>query len=184
LGDTLALLASLNHDEVCLVAKNNAFLSPLETLRANLIFVDGGSNVGVLLAVTGALRAGKTVVLYPAGAIEPDPAWLHPGEPDLLPWSRSVDTLVQAARRTGFSFDVQCVAVWGVYPRRPSGRARWANLAVVLGLTVGRSRLTLRTSVPVSSRVGVDKTVTLAAKETMRRLFPKRVLQHGKPLPK
>ena len=107
-GDSLALLSSLERDDIRLVAGEREFFFALPNLLPYLILVpeDPSKRTGVLRAMVDDLRQGKTVILYPAGEIEPDP-FLHPDESFLKPWSSAIGLLVRLAQQGGFHFRIQ-----------------------------------------------------------------------------
>jgi hypothetical protein len=118
-GDSLALIAALERTDVRIVAGEREFFRALPGLASSLIPVpeDERKRIGVLRAVAGDLRAGRTVILYPAGRIEPDPL-LHPERYPLEEWSSAVGLLVVLAAREGFRFGLKPALVGGVLPAR------------------------------------------------------------------
>lgn len=122
-GDSLALLAALERNDVRIVAAERDFFRALPGLADCLILVpeDERKRIGTLRAMAADLKAGRTVVLYPAGRIEPDPL-LHPDRYPLEAWSAAVGLLVVLAAREGFSFDLKPALVGGVLPPRAVGR--------------------------------------------------------------
>ncbi len=118
-GDSLALLAALERSDVRIVAGERDFFRALPGLAGSLIPVpeDERKRIGVLRAMAGDLRAGRTVILYPAGRIEPDPL-LHPDRYPLEEWSSAVGLLVLLAAREGFRFGIKPALVGGVLPGR------------------------------------------------------------------
>lgn len=128
-GDSLALLSALERRDARIVAGEREFFRALPELSDLLIPVpdDPGKRIGTLRAMARDLKAGRTVVLYPAGSIEPDPL-LHPDEEPLKPWSSAAGLLVLLAAREGFRFSLKPVLVGGVLPPHavggpPSGAA-------------------------------------------------------------
>ncbi len=108
LGDSLALMAVLPPNRYRLVAHDRLFFRALPEVYRHLIHVpenprERHSVVGQILE---AIDRGLLVVLYPAGAIEPDPAffrwgWTRPGEPLLGKWSPVVNLIARRLRQTG-----------------------------------------------------------------------------------
>lgn len=90
LCDAVALFASLPRDDLRVVAIDRPFLRSLPNTSERLIYMgDGGSSV--LRRVTNHLRAGGSVLLFPAGEIEPDPGIdLAAAALSLRGWSKSV----------------------------------------------------------------------------------------------
>jgi hypothetical protein len=93
LADSLALFATLPRRDVRLVAAEMPFLKPLPNTSRHLIYVAEASpgRFGVVRTATRYLKSGGTVLIFPAGEIEPDPAVL-PGAIEVLGrWSESLD---------------------------------------------------------------------------------------------
>lgn len=122
--DALALFASLDRSDLMIVAAERRFLRALPNVSERLLFVpiDGGGGreiqartVGVRRALRH-LRGGGALLHFPAGRIEPDPAFLGPGEEPLAPWHPSVGPLLRAAAAAGGH--VVLAAVSGVHSPR------------------------------------------------------------------
>ena len=114
-SDGSALLAVLGRPDLRVVVAPHAFLRALPQTSRYLFFRDPPPAVGLALlhAVVRHLRGGGAVLLFPAGAIEPDPA-VHPGAAEALQrWSRSSTTLARLVP----GLVVVPTAVWGVLAR-------------------------------------------------------------------
>lgn len=76
LVDAVALLSRLAEHDVRLLVAERPFFHALPALRRHLILVAaaGGGRAWSVRAAIQHLRAGGTVLTYPAGRIEPDPA--------------------------------------------------------------------------------------------------------------
>lgn len=108
LGDSLALMSVLPPNRYRLVANDRLFFRALPEVYRNLILVPESPQerhrvVGQILQAIG---QGLLVVLYPAGAIEPDPAffrwgWASPEEPLLGQWSPVVELIARRLRQAG-----------------------------------------------------------------------------------
>ena len=92
LGDVLALVSRLARSDLKIVARDRPFLRALPGLSRSLILVpDRGGRV--LRDLENHLKAGGAVLTFPAGRIEPDPAWFRPtGWAD---WSASTALLLR-----------------------------------------------------------------------------------------
>jgi 1-acyl-sn-glycerol-3-phosphate acyltransferase len=97
MSDAMALFASLPRQDIKIVAKKNAILPLLQGIGQHIIFVPDSSlsPISTVRAVTKQLRAGCTVILYPAGAIEPDPATRSNAVDTLPRWSHSLKVFAQ-----------------------------------------------------------------------------------------
>ncbi|MEM6429923.1 MAG: 1-acyl-sn-glycerol-3-phosphate acyltransferase, partial [Deinococcota bacterium] len=97
LADALALLASIPRDDLIIVAAQRPLLSALPNLAGKLVYVAEGSRQDALLRqLVRHLRVGGSVLLFPAGGIEPDPARDTEGaNASLNTWSRSPELLLK-----------------------------------------------------------------------------------------
>lgn len=150
MGDSLALLSSLERDDIRLVAGERKFFFALPNLLPYLILVpeDPSKRTGVLRAMVDDLKQGKTVILYPAGEIEPDP-FLHPDESFLKPWSPAIGLLVRLAQQGGFHVTIQPAVSAQVLPphvlgrryvQRPALREKLERQAVGKIIGLGRAK--------------------------------------------
>lgn len=75
LSDTIDLFASIPRDDLRIVAAHRPFLVALTNLTEKLVFVqqDAGARMGAFRSVIQELKAGRAVLTFPAGKIEPDP---------------------------------------------------------------------------------------------------------------
>lgn len=108
LGDSLALMAVLPQDRYRLVANDRVFFRCLPNVLERLILVpaDPTERHRVVGAILEAVGRGELVVLYPAGSIEPDPAfrrwgWISPEVPLLGEWSGVVALVARRLKRGG-----------------------------------------------------------------------------------
>jgi len=122
LGDALALLAVLDQPGLAVVAREREVLRALHNFSRRLLVVPQTGAGRVLKLLEDHLNGGGAVLTFPAGRIEPDPAWFDPG-PSWARWSRSTELL---ARRVE-GLRVQPVLVSGVRLRAfvDPWAARW-----------------------------------------------------------
>lgn len=138
--DALALFASLDRADLMIVAAERRFLRALPNASQRLVFVpiDAGGGREILARTAGVrraarhLRGGGAILHFPAGRIEPDPAFLGPGEEPLAPWHPSAGSLLRAAAAAGGS--VVVAAVSGVHSPRAK-RLLVTRLAERRGIT-------------------------------------------------
>jgi hypothetical protein len=97
LTDALALLASIFRDDLLIVAAQRPLLAALPNLACKLVYVAESSRQDVLLRrLVRHLRVGGSVLLFPAGGIEPDPARDPEGaSASLETWSRSPELFMK-----------------------------------------------------------------------------------------
>jgi hypothetical protein len=97
MADTLLLLASLPRTDLLIVAADRPFLRSLPSTQRHLIFVPEmvENRLNVVRQITDHLHSGGSILTYPAGAIEPDPAVIPGAEKSLDNWSESIALFVR-----------------------------------------------------------------------------------------
>jgi hypothetical protein len=120
--DALVLLASLERDDVAIVAADRRFLRAMPGLQPHLVFVPEGQPSAAMGRAMGLRRAvahlagGGASLHFGAGRIEPDPPFL-PGGPEILaPWQSGTGALLRGAARCA-GLVVPALAT-GVHSRR------------------------------------------------------------------
>ncbi len=104
LTDTLALFASIPRSNLRVIAADRPFLRALPNTSQHLIYVDEAAthNLAAVRAGVAHLCAGGSLLTFPGGSIEPDPA-LAPGAIDALArWSESVTLFAKLTPTTRF----------------------------------------------------------------------------------
>jgi 1-acyl-sn-glycerol-3-phosphate acyltransferase len=95
LSDTVALFASFPRDDLRVVAIDRPFLRALSNTSKHLIYLDHGVN-SIFRHITRHLRSGGSVLIFPAGDIEPDPEVdLAAATSSLRGWSKSIGVLAR-----------------------------------------------------------------------------------------
>jgi 1-acyl-sn-glycerol-3-phosphate acyltransferase len=103
LSDAVALLAALGRDDTWIVAANYPFLRALRLASRRFLFVsdDRADRLSAFRGIVSRLRAGETVVVFPAGQLELDPALSRVAAlASLTTWSRSIGLLARLAEGT------------------------------------------------------------------------------------
>lgn len=121
--DTLAIFATLDRPDLRVVARPQPLLGLIGSLAPYLLMLpdEGAGRTGGLRQVLQALRENQTLLLYPAGHLEPEPmlvgrhglndsASLEP----LVSWSNGIGTMVKLAVRQGIPLQVVPVSLTGV----------------------------------------------------------------------
>lgn len=125
--DALALMAALGRPDLMILAADRTFLRALSAMEPHFIFFpleaeDNPRSLARVSALRKAIRhlnAGGAVLHFPAGRIEPDPAFLKNGEDILSFWKPGAGILARAAAAAGGEL---CVAVVsGVHSARAKG---------------------------------------------------------------
>jgi 1-acyl-sn-glycerol-3-phosphate acyltransferase len=121
--DTLGIYATIPRPDVRALARPQPLLGLLSSLAPNLLMLpdEGAGRAGSLRQVLQMLRADGTLLIYPAGHLEPEPMLMgrhglvEPAAQESLgPWSNGVGTLVKLAVRQGVPLQVVPVALSGV----------------------------------------------------------------------
>ena len=103
LADAVSLLHAVGRDDMWIVAADFPFLRAMRGANRRFLFVRDGraARLSALRAIVGRLRRDDAVLLFPAGALEPDPA-VAPAAAlaSLASWSRSVELIARLAPRT------------------------------------------------------------------------------------
>lgn len=114
--DAIAIFASIVRKDLLIIAKERPALHHLGNLSNHLIYVPESDHgrISTVRQTTGYLRAGKSLLLFPAGEIEPDPA-LHPNlaVQKLKTWSQSISLFARCVP----GLTILPVAVSGVISR-------------------------------------------------------------------
>lgn len=100
LTDTVALFASLPRKDLSIVATDRPFLRAISETSKHIIYLKSQSDfqITALREIVRRLNEGGSVLLFPAGQIEPDPA-IAPDAPDSLEgWSKSLGLIVKLAK--------------------------------------------------------------------------------------
>ena len=153
--DALALIAALGRRDIMIIAADRAFLRALPTLSSrHLLLIPDEADapdraIGVRRAVRH-LRAGGALLQFPAGRIEPDPAFLRPGEDPLGAWHAGAGLLLRATAGAGGR--VVTAVVEGVHSPRVK-RLFITRLAERRGITT--LSMTIQTALPIFDDVDV-----------------------------
>jgi len=102
MADTVALFVAIGRPDLRVVALERPFLQTLKNTSQQLIYVpeDADKRAGVARAVVKQLQAGRAVLTFPGGNIEPDPAVLPGAAQALENWSDSVSLFARLAPET------------------------------------------------------------------------------------
>ena len=180
LSDAVAILAALGREDAWIVTANYPFLREMRLASRRFLFVsdDRGDRLSSFRRIVVRLRAGETVIVFPAGNLELDPALSRDAAlSSLASWSRSIELLSRLAPGTV----VVPTAISGVVSRSAfehplakrravaKERQRMATL-LQLALPVYRAnRVSIRFGAPIAPCVGYD--VHAAVINAMRALI-------------
>lgn len=138
--DALALMAAIGRRDLLIVAADRRFLRALPHVSGQLLFVPLDSDQTPEVTARTAsvrralrhLRGGGALLHFPAGRIEPDPAFLGAAEEPLAPWHPSTGALVRVTAAAGGH--VVTIVVSGVHSARAK-RLLVTRLAERRGIT-------------------------------------------------
>lgn len=102
-SDAVALLAALGREDAWIVTANYPFLRAMRLASQRFLFVsdDRADRPSAFRSIVSRLRAGDTVLVFPAGGLELDPALSRVAAlASLATWSRSIQLLARLARDT------------------------------------------------------------------------------------
>jgi len=112
--DSLAIAASLPRDDLKIIASGFPLLRELPNASRNLIFTDPkakrSENFSVVRSVIRHLKTGGSILIFPSGKIEPDPAVLPGAVEALNAWSPSIELFLRKVPET----KVEIIIVSGV----------------------------------------------------------------------
>jgi len=180
LSDAMAILAALGREDAWIVTADYPFLRAMRLASRRFLFVsdDRSDRLSAFRSIVSRLRAGDTVVVFPAGGLEIDPALSRDAAlASLKKWSRSIELLARLALGTV----VVPAAVSGVVSRsafdHPLARRRnpveeRQRMATLLQLAVPAykpSRVNVSFGAPIAPCVGRDVHGVLI--ESMRELI-------------
>ena len=100
--DTLALFAALNRSDLKIIALDRPFLLSLPNISKQLFYVTENPNDRVALVrhISAHLRAGGSILTFPAGHNEPDPDVYDGAVNSLQSWTDSVGVFLRLAPQT------------------------------------------------------------------------------------
>jgi 1-acyl-sn-glycerol-3-phosphate acyltransferase len=99
MADTLALFASIARPDLRIIALNRPFLRLLPNISSHLFFIGGDAvqRVSAIRRTSAHLRAGGSVLTFPAGHNEPDPEVYGGAVESLQSWTDSIGVFVRLA---------------------------------------------------------------------------------------
>src|SRR3989442_9520850 len=103
ISDAVALLAALGREDAWIVTANYPLLRAMRLASQRFLFVsdDRADRLSAFRSIVSRLRSGDTVLVFPAGSLELDPALSRVAAlASLATWSRSIELLARLARDT------------------------------------------------------------------------------------
>lgn len=159
--DALVLASSLQRDDICVIASAIPFLRSLPFSREHFFFI---SKTGPdrALSVRQAIRhlqAGKALLLFGSGQIDPDPAVYADAGEGIRRWSKSVEIFLRAVPELRVAVSIVSHVVspqWRYSPfywlrRRPVDRRRLVEFAQVIAQLCWPGRWMLSPRVTVTA---------------------------------
>ena len=100
--DSMALVSSIPRPDIVAYASDSPFLCAMEGIRKHVIFVDfkpiGGMNA--LHEGIAQLQAGRAVLIFAHGFVEPDPGFMPGARETIGEWSRSLEVMLRKEPKT------------------------------------------------------------------------------------
>ncbi len=157
LADTLILFSSLPRADLRIVGVERPFLKALVNVNRHMTYVpdDPGKRMGIVRVIGSHLRQGGSVLTFPAGQIEPDPASMPGALESLESWSESVAVFARLAPETRIVVAIVSGVIWPKTLTHPLTRLRkqrkdQERIAASLQVLVQTLRPSLK---PVTTRV-------------------------------
>jgi len=165
LGDANALVAAMEREDFKIVVTENELYPTMPRFSSHLITIpeDKRFPVSAFRAVLSAFRRGEAVVLFPAGRVEFDPAFIDKEESLLRSWSPLVGFLCLQAAKQRIPVSVLPVMISNVYSRHafnnwlvrmvptPERKVNRALLNIILAGAAKRQRVSISVGEPVPS---------------------------------
>ena len=100
--DSIVIGASLPRDDLSIVATSFPLLQRLPSASQHLIYIDphAPSNLAGVRSTINHLQTGGTVLIFPSGRVEPDPAILPNAREKLQNWSPSIELFLRKVPET------------------------------------------------------------------------------------
>jgi hypothetical protein len=100
--DSVAIGAILPRDDLNIIATGFPLLQRLPATRQHLIFVDPQANMNIagIRSTIQHLQAGGSVLIFPSGRVEPDPAIFPNARQALQNWSPSIELFLRKVPQT------------------------------------------------------------------------------------
>ena len=119
--DTFSLFAAINRPDLRIIGLHRPFLVELTNLAKQLFYVSDvdTERVRTVRHVSNHLRGGGSVLTFPAGEIEPDPAVLPDAVDWLKRWNDSAGVFIRFARDTKIVPVLVSGVVWDKALRHP-----------------------------------------------------------------
>lgn len=98
ISDAVALVAALGREDAWIVTANYPFLRAMRLASRRFLFVsdDRTDRLSAFRSIVSRLRLGDTVIVFPAGGLELDPALSRDAAlASLATWSRSIELLAR-----------------------------------------------------------------------------------------
>jgi acyltransferase-like protein len=163
MSDTLSLFAAVSRPDLRIIAIDRPFLRALPNVSAQLFYVseDAAHRIAAVKRTSAHLRGGGSVLTFPAGEIEPDPA-VYPGAIEWLSrWTDSAGVFLRFAPQAVIVPAVLRNVVWDRIAhakllrlnRNPADRERLVAALQLLSHLVLKTRpvtITVQFGVPVS----------------------------------
>ena len=146
--DVVAITASLNRDDLKIVASDESFYRSLPHIHPHFIYVthDPHNRMGAIRNMIHHLEGGGALLLFPSGIVDPDPAILPGAHQALQAWSGSLEIVMRKVLDTRLVIAISSGVLSATILKNPVSRLprlAWQQrklaefLQVMLQLTFG-----------------------------------------------
>ena len=100
--DELVIASNLPRGDLSIVAQNFPFLESLTATKNYLIFTNPNphKSITTIRSMIRELKNGKSLLIFPSGTIDPDPAFLPGAKESLNNWSSSIELILKKVPET------------------------------------------------------------------------------------
>jgi hypothetical protein len=162
--DTLALFSALRRLDLRVIALNRPFLQSLPNVSSHLFYLDDdpGQRMRAVRRAATHLRSGGSLLTFPAGEIEPDPA-VYPGALEALNgWTDSAGVFLRFAPETRIVPALVSNVLWSKAVNHPLTRVKRERFErEKLGAALQLLLQILFNARPVTVQIQFAKPVTL-----------------------
>jgi hypothetical protein len=163
--DSVAIGASLPRDDLRIVATGFPLLQRLPLTSRHLIYIDPNApmNITGVRDTIQHLKEGKSVLIFPSGRVEPDPAILPSARDVIQKWSPSIELFLRRVPQTQVMVTIVSGVLSPIFLRNPLIRL-WSGVRDPLAIAEATqiiAQMLTKKRFRVSPRISFDIPRTL-----------------------
>ena len=163
--DSVAIGANLPRDDLRIVATNFPLLCELPSTSRHLIYIDPHApmNITGVRDTIQHLKEGKSVLIFPSGRVEPDPAILPSARDVIQKWSPSIELFLRRVPQTQVMVTIVSGVLSPIFLRNPLIRL-WSGVRDPLAIAEATqiiAQMLTKKRFRVSPRISFDIPRTL-----------------------